>query len=69
MTEGYIICALVLLINSATLWFVLCKRFDEVVDKINAESVFLNEQIIRVDTMLDVVNENVLKLDDKVVEM
>jgi len=69
MTEGYIICALVLFINSAALWFVLCKRFDELADKINAESVFLNEQIIRVDTMLDVVNENVLKLDDKVVEM
>ena len=67
--EGYIICALVLFINSAALWVVLCKRFDEVVDKLNAESVFLNEQIIRVDTMLDVVNENVLKLDGKVVEM
>ena len=67
--EGYIICALVLFINSAALWFVLCKRFDEIVDKLNAESVFLNEQIIRVDSMLDVVNENVLKLDGKVVEM
>ena len=36
---------------------------------LNAESVFLNQQIIRVDTMLDVVNENVLKLSDNVVEM
>tara|TARA_R110002020_G_scaffold166724_1_gene354855 strand:- start:303 stop:512 length:210 start_codon:yes stop_codon:yes gene_type:complete len=69
MTEGYIICGLVLLINSAALWFVLCKRFDEVIDKVNAESVYISEQIVRVDSMLDTVNENVLKLSDNVVEM
>ena len=69
MLEQYIICALVLIMNTAVLWYVIGKRLDEIQVSHRAQLELVLESVDDAKTDLYTINQNVLKLDDKVVEM
>ena len=58
-----------LIMNTAVLWYVIGKRLDEIQVSHRAEIDLLLESVDDAKTDLYTINQNVLKLDDKVVEM
>lgn len=69
MLEQYIICVLVLIMNTAVLWYVIGKRLDEIQVSHRAEIDLLLESVDDAKTDLYTINQNILKLDDNVVSM
>jgi len=69
MLEQYIICTLVLVMNTAVLWYALCRKLDNLEIEANNNLLRLLEQLQSVGDDLEITNENVLKLSDNVVEM
>ena len=58
-----------LIMNTAVLWYVIGKRLDEIQVSHRAQIELILESVDDAKTDLYTINQNVLKLDDKVVEM
>jgi hypothetical protein len=59
----------VLIMNTAVLWYVIGKRFDEIQVSHRAQIELLLESVDDAKTDLYTINQNILKLDDNVVSM
>lgn len=69
MLEGYIICTLVLIINTAVICYMMDKKFSFTREEDHRKFIDLMERINSLETDIEITNENVLKLSHNVVEL
>jgi len=69
MLEQYIICILVLVINTAVLWYVIGRKLDEIQIDYRTEMTLLFDSLEEAKSDINMTNQNVLKLDENVLEM
>ena len=69
MLEQYIICILVLIMNTAVLWYVIGKRLDEIQVDYRAEFTLLFDSLEEAKSDINMTNQNILKLDENVIEL
>lgn len=69
MLEQYIICILVLVINTAMIWYVIGKKLDEIQIDYRTEFTLLFDSLEEAKSDINMTNQNVLKLDENVLEM
>ena len=69
MLEQYIICILVLIMNTAVLWYVIGKRLDEIQVDYRTEFTLLFDSLEEAKSDINMTNQNILKLDESVIEL
>jgi hypothetical protein len=69
MLEQYIICILVLIMNTAVLWYVIGKRLDEIQVDYRTEFTLLFDSLEEAKSDINMTNQNILKLDENVIEL
>jgi len=69
MLEQYMICILVLIMNTAVLWYVIGKRLDEIQVDYRTEFTLLFDSLEEAKSDINMTNQNILKLDENVIEL